>query len=202
MADYVSEEDISAFGHEFDSLVGTSAISLLITAASRLFDNLCEVKEDYFAIAGDTATARTFYGDGTAYLKVDPFVPTPTPVITIPGDEYEIATTDWAIKDDQILWLDRLAGNRYWPYDGVNRYTGWHESVPVSVTAKWGFTAVPADVQMAVIHLAWHLRRTADPAFAQISGVEGKAATLELPTIAQNVIDKYRAKYSQNFIFA
>src|SRR5687768_216076 len=74
MADYIESAEVSTYGHEFAALVDNSA---LLSAASRLFDKLTEVDDDFYRKAPDEEpivyTTRDFYGDGTAYLKVDPF---------------------------------------------------------------------------------------------------------------------------------
>lgn len=193
MADYVTTETITAFGHQFDGLADTQA-DLLVTSASRLFDNLCEVSPDFFAAAPDPVsyTTRNFYGKGTGYLPIDPYTELDpvTPVVIDPDYDYDIPVY---IEQDGMLVI-------YGSY--MNKRTGWTDGVRVAVSANWGFPAVPSDVQLACVAIAMQLWRLADPSFSIISGLEGASvANFRLPAIHQSVVDSYRAKYSQEGLF-
>lgn len=203
MADYVTADELGAFSHELTN--NTTTTDLLVTSASRLFDNLCEVSEDFFAVTSGSFTNRVFYGDGTAYLKLDPFTAlnSVNPVVIDPDTDVNYDLPDYTAIDNFLVVLDETKMQSDIAASYPNRFTGWHQGVKVTVSAKWGFTAVPADVKMAVIALAIHQWRTADPAFATISNAEGAAARpITIPQIAEAVIDKYREKYSKKFVFA
>ena len=202
MSQYVEKEVLSDFAQEIDAIQETSQ-DLLLVAASRLFDNLCEVSDGFFDTISDTET-RTFYGDGTAYLKVPPYVVDPDdivvlPTVTIPGEEYEVATTDWRTQGQFLVWIDK-AGRTH-PDAIVNRYTGWQEGVAVDVRATWGWEATPDDVKMATIQLALHLWRSGDPAFAVVSGTDKAISPTALPIFATEIADKYRRIYSEKAVF-
>jgi hypothetical protein len=196
MADYVTSELIAAFGHQFDGLADSSAIDLLVTSASRLFDNLTGVSENFYAAASSDPvvyTTRTFYGNGTGYLPIDPYTALNpvTPVVIDPDYAYDVPTY---IEQDGMLVI-------YGSY--MDKRTGWTDGISVAVSANWGFAAVPADVQLACIAIAMQLWRTADPSFSIISGLEGAAAVrIRLPDIHQAVVESYRGKYSQEGLFA
>jgi hypothetical protein len=201
MSDYATIEQIQALADEPDSTASPDAWELIAGSASRLFDKLVEVPDDFFAVAGDTATARTFYGDGTAYLQLAPFVATPTPVVDIPGGEYTVEADDFTVKDGKLIFLNltrRMSDTQYPPYD---RFTGWHDAVAVEVTAKWGFSEIPKDVTYAVCQIALWLWRQREEAVAITANLEGITAK-ELPVSAQTVVDKYREIYSQRALFA
>lgn len=210
MADYVTEEQVTAFSHEFGALSDSGAVTTLLTAASRFFDNQCEVPENFFAEAADPASyaARDFIGNGTAYLQIDPYtVLNPTdPVMlnngTVADPDYTTANVpDYITKDGALVVLDRT-GNQGFTTDGRNRFVGWPEAQQIRISANWGFSAIPADVVLACAHIAIHLWRTADPAFALISNAEGAATRIEtIPKIARDIVTKYREKYSRRAIF-
>jgi hypothetical protein len=194
MADYVTSELIASFGHEFQALADTTAIDLLVTSASRLFDNLCEVSENFFAAAPDPAvySDRTFYGNGTGYLQIHPYTAlNPVdPVVIDPDYAYDVPAY---IEQDGMLVI-------YGTY--LQKRVGWSDGVGVTISANWGFPSVPSDVQLAVIAIAYQQFRTSDPSFSIISGIEGsQVASFRLPAIHQATVDSYRAKYSQEGLF-
>jgi hypothetical protein len=203
--DYVTTTQVGSFAHEFAALDAPGQ-TLIVTSASRLFDNLCEVEEDFFAEEDGTTEDRYFIGDGTAYLKLPPYVDLDTVALndgTVDVPDYTADNVPSYIEQDGMLVvLDKTKLQEPEAASYPNRFTGWPGGVQIRVSAIWGFATVPSDVQLAVIHLALHLWRTADPAFAVISNAAGDAlASRTVPKVAQSVIDKYKAKYSQKAIF-
>jgi hypothetical protein len=208
MADYVTTAQVGGWAQQFSALDSTNQ-GLLVTAASRLFDNKCEVPENFFA-EYDAATpagftSRDYYGDGTAYLTIDPNVGlnsvNPVVIDTDPDVNYDLPT--YSVIDNQLVVLSETKLQSDTAASFPNRFTGWHQGVKVTVSAMWGWTAVPADVQTAVIALAIHIWRTMDPAFTLLSGVEGVAnKTITLPEIAETTIKNYRERYNRNALFA
>lgn len=194
MADYVTADQVSAFAHEPDAL-SVAGSDLLLTAASRLFDNLTEVSANFYAAAADPAaySERVYYGNGTGYLPIAPYVAlNPTdPIVIDPDYSYDIPSY---VERDGMLVV-------YGSY--IGRFVGWADGVRVTVSANWGFPAVPADVTVACAHLVIHLWRTADPAYSIISGAEGAATRVEtIPKVARDIITEYKARYRQGFEFA
>lgn len=204
--DYVTTSQVSAFAHEFDAL-SAEGQALLVTAASRLFDSLCEVSEDFFAEEDGTTEDRDFIGDGTAYLKLPPYVDLDSVTMnegTIETPDYTTDNLpDYVVQDGMLVVLDKTKQQSPYTAFYPNRYTGWPDGKQIRVGATWGFAFIPSDIVLACVHLALHLWRTGDPAFATISNSEGSAArAITIPQVAQQVIDKYKAKYSQRFMVA
>ena len=213
MADYVTSSVVSSFGHEFAGLSDPTAVDLLVTAASRLFDNLCEVEEDFFAPAPDPVdyTDRDFIGNGTAYLRLLPYTALndTDPVLMNEGtieDPSYVSTNlpDYIEREGGLVVLDKTLRTNYDTsyYTGVNRFVGWPDGKQIRVSANWGWTETPADVQLACVHLCYHLWRTADPAFAVISSADGTVRATPIPAVVKATVDKYRAEYSQKALFA
>lgn len=166
-------------------------VESLIEQASRYFDSLCGVTEGYFELAGTSATARTFYGDGTNYLRLDPYVSgSLNASITLP-DGY---TVPEFIEGGGYLIIVS-SGIRYsltpWWASG-----GWLEGVPVVVTARWGFAATPADVKLAIIELAINLWRTVDPAETNLTDLEGQPLRERVPPRVAEIARLYRTQES------
>lgn len=211
MSDYATTEQIRAFAQQPDSLAGGADGSnweLLATAASRIFDNLAEVSDSFFAQTNDAFAYRYFVGDGTAYLRLDPYTtinPT-TPVHinegTITDTDYEVGNVpEYIEKDGMLIVLDKTNQNFSRVMPEFDRFTGWPNGKQIRVSAKWGFSAIPSDITFAVIQIALQMFRTGDPATAVLSNTE-KAVSQELPQIALDTASKYREKYGQRAVFA
>ena len=208
--DYVTGEQVASLGHEFDP--NNDRTALLVTAASRLFDKQVGVPDDFFA-EGDTGedpayTNRDFIGNGTAYLKLDPYIAlNPTDPITINNGTILVpnySTTnvpDYVMRNGSLVVIDRTL-RRGFSSTGINRYVGWPDGAQIRVSANWGFSEIPADVSIACAHIAIALYRTADPAISVISNAEGAATRIEtIPKVARDIITENRAKYSRQPIF-
>jgi len=115
-------------------------------------------------------TARVFYGDGTNFLRLDPYVPgTLSGTIVMPdgytAPEFTVMGQYLALSADGLLVSER-------PWLSLG---GWLRGVPVTATAIWGYESTPADVKQAVIELVIELARSSDPAFLKITDVSKSA---------------------------
>lgn len=191
MADYVTTDEVAELAHEFTT--NAALADALVTRASRLFDNLTGVTDDFYQAAASPAayTNRVFFGNGTGYLMLDPYTALNpvNPVVIDPAYAYDIPA--YQERDGMLVFYGSF----------IQRFTGWNDGVAVTVSANWGFPTVPPPVAQACAALAIHLWRSSDPAFATISNAEG-AVQAELPEIARNIIETYKAKYMPGFAFA
>ena len=177
-----------------------TAAARILKAASRLFDRAAGVKEGHFLAAG-AASARTFYGDGTDFLRVDPYDVTTAPAVTMPSG---YTAPDYAASaDDRGSYLVRTYGASalrssfdFAGYHGSDDWgysaAGWPDGVPVTVTAEWGYEVVPADVVQATLEIALHLWRNSDPVWMRQANVP--VTPQAIPATAQLVADRYRAR--------
>ena len=205
MADYVTAAQVGAFAHEFSALGGDGQ-ALLVTAASRLFDISCEVSENFFAEENGSSEERVFIGDGTAYLKLPPYVDLGVVSInegTREDPDYSTSNVpEYVEQDGMLIVLSKTVRQSPEAAFYPGRFTGWPEAKQIKVDAVWGLESTPSDIVLACVHIALHLWRTGDPAFATISNAEGAASRpATLPKIAQDIIDRYREKYSQRAVF-
>lgn len=167
-----------------------TALSVLIERASRIFDQLCGVEPEHFEPAGVNATPRTFYGDGTYFLKLDPYVPgSLNATITVPS---QYTAPDFIERDGylQITGSDGILLSRSY-YDAAE---GWWMNVPVTVSAKWGYVDTPQDVKHAVIELAANLWQETDPSNIKLRNLEGQPLREKYPPRVKMIADKYRIR--------
>lgn len=195
MGQYATAVQFRAFA--FQSVAADDAkYDALLLRASRLFDRACETEDDHFAVAG-AASARTFYGDGSTYLRLDPYVAGSLTTVTMPtgyevpdrvelgrdGSFYLVRT----FNEDGTLYTDRSILSR----------PGWLVGVPVTVTARWGYAAIPDDVVHVVIQKAIHLWRTNDPAQQKTADVDEQSK--QEPEDWERVAEKYRERRALAF---
>ena len=210
MADYATTEQIQAFARESDGLADAGAWDLLATAASRAFDTLCEVPEDFFAEAPEEATEKVVYGSGTAFQKLPPYVPGSLDLenATMGEAGQEEPLPDMTVEMGEVglqFLVDRSATEQPSQYEadlGKDRYVGFYEAVPITLEARWGFETTPADIKLAVIGLALYMWRQSDPSFAGISNADTNLVLREMPPSVSKVVEKYRTKYSSRETFA
>lgn len=163
-------------------------IDNLIERVSRLFDQMCGVAEGYFnEPLYPTATEHTFYGDGTNYLSLPPYIPGTLDTVSLP-DEY--SAPDYVAQNEHLI---RTYSNHYLPPGPFRSYFyGWDEGVPVTVTAKWGFASTPADVKLAIIEWVINVWRETDPASLKLTNLDGSVLREAIPPRVKEVIKRYR----------
>ena len=195
---YATVIQTKLFAHEADSLVENESWELLITAASRMFDNLTEVTEDFYAAATGESD-KVFYGDGTAYLRLPPYVSLGTdPIVILDDDDNEMEIPDYLDQNGTLVI--RGQGIRY-RRPATETFEGWPLNKEITVSANWGFATIPADVTMATIQIALQMFRGSDPAKAVVLSETPEALRDALPLTAKVVIDKYKQQYSQAVMF-
>lgn len=185
--DYCSTDEVRAIGTQLtENALPGPTLEALIERASRFFDLECGVEPGYFAPNASAASARVFYGDGTNYLKLDPFVPSPAPTLIVP-DGY--TAPEFIVRDGYLILSSSgvSAPGLYWT-------SRWWIGVPIIVTAKWGYSATPADVKMSVIELVINVYRETDPAFIKLINIEGQPLREKCPPRVLEAARKYRLK--------
>lgn len=172
------------------SALPDAELDALIERASRYFDLLCGVEPGYFEPASASASARTFYGDGTHFLKLDRYVDgSLNPAISVPSGY----TAPHFIARDAYLQITSEAGIP----QTRSRYAcseGWWSNLPITVTARWGFASTPADVKLAVIELATNLHSEVDPKNVKLVNIEGQPLREKYPPRVKAIADRYRVE--------
>lgn len=220
MGDYATLEQARAYGYQSTD-DDDAVLAAIITRASRLFDSYVGVADGYFDAYDGTsdASARKFWGDGTNYLRVDPYASAYTPTLAMPtgfddptflesnphqsnrltqsaGEFFLVRTYG---SDESRYEGLRTLGNDlgiFFPLDvqntsGLN--IGWPDGIKVTMTAKWGWDAIPADVTEAVLELTIAIWRGRDAAFARVVNLgDTQQIFSALPERARLIADGYR----------
>jgi hypothetical protein len=141
---------------ELEARLGSSddgTFAALLDAASRAVEAFTRRQ---FNDAG-SATARVYRAVDPWRLPVDDFSTTTGLVVATDGTAWDAADYEErpynGIVDGQTGWpyFDLIAVNRTWPFKG-RRHT-------VSVTAQWGWAAVPEGIKQTTLNVAAALPR-------------------------------------------
>lgn len=162
----------------------------LIEKASRYFDLLCGKKPGYFEAADTEPSERTFYGDGTYFLKIDRYVADSlNTTLTLPSG---YTAPDFVERDGYLRITDSSGAllTRLSPTFSE----GWWANVPITISARWGFESTPEDVKFAIVELAVNLWRETDPANVKLVNLEGQPLREKYPPRVWEVARRHRLK--------
>lgn len=136
------------------------------------------------------ATARTFYGDGTNRLRLDPYVPG---TLNSTLGMLEGYTAPEFVESGGYLVL-KGSDSVLTPFPIRPFGTGWWTGVPITVTAKWGYSETPGDVKLAIIEWVINIWRETDPAGLKLVNLEGAVLRETMPPRVREVVKLYRMK--------
>lgn len=161
-----------------------------LTSASRAIEKFCHRQ---FNDAG-SATARVYFPDGYVMTRVEDFSTTTGLVVKSDTAGDGTYATTWAATDVQAEPLNGIQdGETSWPFwklRAVGSYQFpcyWSDTIaPLQVTARWGWTAVPADVKQACLILASNYFRLAGAPFG-VAGMDqfGPIRVKNMPQVAE-----------------
>jgi hypothetical protein len=164
-------------------------LNKLIERASRLFDLECGVTEGFFEAAPGSASTRTIYGDGTNFLRLPPYVA--GTLNTTLGYPQSYAELEFVEHGGYLVRTESGILNN-------GPFGGWYSGVPITVSARWGFTATPADVKHAIIKLVIHICRTVDPTQLKLLVLEGQPLFQDrMPKDVIDLAKKKRFRYAE-----
>jgi len=172
MANYIESLNIEA-----PEAANEDAQSFYCEGASRLFDLLCDVEENFFASANADPSDLTFDGNDIDMLRLPPFVANSITQVLIDDEVFD--ADDYKLRKEFLIYKDGT----------------FDRDSEIVVTARWGFIAIPPEVKLVVQELANYLFRNKDPMFAKISDVEIET---ELSPTTNAIIKKFRDKYGRS----
>ncbi len=177
-------------GTAADATADDTALTAIIARASEVVDAYCGRT---WETAGESATARIFYGTGTPKLRLDWTATTiNAAAVALPSgwtepafveQRNEAAGTLYAQIVDSEGWMIPSTVD-YYPYV-------WPEGMPITVTATWGYATYPGDVIEATAIIAtarW--RETYVGALEDWQCDVGR--TFEIPPNAREILNRLR----------
>ena len=151
--------------------------------ASRLFDLLCDVEDNFFAKAETGTSEKIFFGNGIDMFRLPPFAAGSVTQVKI--DNEIIQASNYRITG--IVGAQFLFDRRYFQ-------STFDTDEAIKITARFGFPEIPQSVKIVVTELANTLWRFRDPLFAKISDVE---ITKEVSPTTALLIKKFRDRFHQ-----
>lgn len=154
--------DYSTVARLQDYLPGGEDATILgyvLTRASRLIDRIVGVPDDFFAVAG-VASNRVFIGTGIQMLKLTPYTTlATTAAVAIEDDdnvpEYRVRDTRYLLRHtDDALWNWGEPDDYDFSRRNARRKPVWPEGKRITVTATWGWAAIPQDIVHGTLELA------------------------------------------------
>lgn len=140
-------------------------LGIVATAASRAIDSFCQRR--FYADAN--ATARWFRALSGHLVDVDDVSTTTGLVVATDDNDDGTAETTWLAADYELQPLNGVSHGQAWPYTAIlaveSRTFPRSLRAAVSVTAKWGWPAVPAEVTQAAYILGAELFKRKDAPF-------------------------------------
>jgi hypothetical protein len=162
-------------------------LGLAIKSAAAAINNRCARQ---FVLAS-SASARLFYGNGTEILRIDDC----TSVTGITNNLVTVDAATWQLEPLNAL----SESGEPCPYEQIRRpWVYWYTFLPkatISVTATWGWPAIPDAIQQACLILAkdiWQMRDVR----AGVLGFDGYGAVRvrQNSTVAELINDYRRAE--------
>lgn len=208
MSDYVTIEAVQELGYKLSDQ-DVQVLGKLVTRLSRLFDRACGFSADYFAAADadGSATSRDFWGNGTNYLKLDPYLTGSITTVTMPTG-FTVPTYTEKRNNDGDFFLIRTYGDNGSRYSAADRgahfdlftaeffgvdHIGWRDGIKHTVTAKWGWDVTPPEVVEAVAEWVIATLNSRDQKFARAVALDGgPVLTSAMPERTKLVADFYR----------
>lgn len=144
-----------------------------------------------------TASARVYTVDGADLALVDDFSTTTGLVVKTDTAGDGTYATSWASSDYQLEPLNGIvSGMTGWPYWRI-RAVGSRRFVPsaratLQVTARWGWSAVPAPVKEACLIVATEIGKLKDAPFGVAGFGEYGAIRVRQNPIAMGMLAPYR----------
>lgn len=147
--EYVTQAELKGYvGIPVSDTVDDTLIDAAREAASRAIDGYCRRR----FYKDTSATARRFRSSSAEVLEIPDFWDTASLVVETDDNADGTFETTWASTDYQVEplnadalarpWHTIVAIDRYiWPTEGLR--------ARIRITAKWGWSAVPADVKQA-----------------------------------------------------
>ncbi len=184
MSTYAQLSDALQYLPDVTDASDQATLQAILERASRAIDSYLNVAPDYFAAVSPPPVERNFRGTGTAYLPVPPLF-----------DLQSVKVSGGSITD--------------YDYDPTNGYlirrwpSRWPYMSEITITARFGFAAVPADITEACLQIAVRWWRGRDEAFSGVIGGinrDGQIIERGLPASARTILDAWTQRRSVVFV--
>lgn len=167
MSSLCTADDVKeALGIPIPDNVDDTRIELAVSAATSMIQQYCRRQ----FVADANATARVYVATNRDLVFTEDFYTTTGLIIQTDGGADGTFDTTWTTSDYQLEPLNGEVFGDAWPYHTIRAIGGLYfpmsyEEALVKVTAKWGWTSVPAAVKQAAVLQAITVFKSSDAPF-------------------------------------
>lgn len=159
-----------------------ATVGRILAAVTRQIDSYCKRPAGYFAPADAQPAPRSFYGEGTNYLRL------PAHVAGSIDLETGVAVTGHPIKN----WVER--GGWLYMTCGLGKLGGtWVRGTEYTVRARWGYEQTPEDIAEACRQLVVHYYERQRGTIGQVTP-GGFVIERDMPPSVKTMLAPYRRK--------
>ena len=185
MADFPTTEDILGYGRD-ENVENYDFTQAALAAAKTILNNSCGRQ---FVIASGSS-ARVFVPASYELVYIDDC----TSVSSVTSDGQSVSASYYQLEP---LNGRTVAGESV-PYHKIRRITGlWsvganHREATISVTATWGWAAIPSEIIEACKILTKDIIANRDVKFGIVDATEAGAIVARTNPVVRQAIDTYR----------
>lgn len=172
MSDYADLDNLSrGYLPNVTSDEDKATLAGMITRASRAIDGRTRRADDAFAPAPEEPSEQTFYGEGSAVLRVAEYVAGSIATVTGPASSLPEGYVEF--RRAKVVGLHTADAQKI-----LTPRVSWGRGVPFKVTARWGYQVTPGAIVEATYQLvrAWWRQ-----ASGETYGVIGDVGTRPAP---------------------
>lgn len=177
---YATKSDLKGYAEHMADTVDDNQIDEVLLQVARDIEHTC--RRQFNKASPAAASARYFYPDHPSLTNLDnegihDFYSTSDLVIATDTAGDGTYATVWASTDYQLEPLNGMVdGESGWPYYriravGNNSFPTWDVTTiaPLKVTARWGWNAVPTNIKVANIYIAFENLRLKNASFGVVA---------------------------------
>jgi hypothetical protein len=183
---YLTVEQLKAYARNELPTEDDEWFDAAIDAAEATLDRECG---RYFAVAGDTATTRRYTPESYQLVRIHDAAE----VVSVTSAGSLVSAVDYQLEPVNALTIH----GETVPYDRVRLLSGawWigsgnREEATVSVTARWGWAAIPPRIEQAALIIAKEIITNRDEVklgligFSDVGGVVARTNPIVRETVA------------------
>lgn len=187
MARYVTVEELQAYARDETATANYATIEAALDAAEAELDNACQRR---FEVAGVTATERVFVPASCELVRFHDCVA----VTSIANRGSVVSGSAYQLEPLNAL----SAAGETWPYEQARLLSGlWDfgssndREATVTVTARWGWSAIPPQIVKACLILAKDIISNRDVRFGLVAVTDAAGIGARTNPIVASAIQSY-----------
>ena len=187
MADIATVEEVKAYARDETSTLNYEFIEQALNAAEAEINNGCARR---FVVAGATATARVYAPESHELVRIHDC----TEITSVVSSGSTVSASSYQLEPLNGLTAAGLAV----PYDRIRLLSGsWdtgssnRREATITVTAKWGWAAIPAQIKQACLVLAKDVLSNRDVRFGLVAVTDAAGISARTNSVVRAAIEQH-----------